>query len=186
MLSLHMSLRTITCRQTNFFHPRASTQTVLSVTRVVLGPGRQQHAVLLFYIFFDLSKAFDSLSHSLVINALARVGICGNLLAWINDYLVESHQLYMCQGKKTLHRFLRGAGQCCLSVQITSSSYLRLWCSAVAPLRVNLSFQRMFSSQIHWATPLTRSFQTGQASFTNSVISHWNCLPEKNYFCSFF
>lgn len=130
MLSLHMSLRTITCHQINFFSSKGF-HTSCSLSHPCGIRSWQITACSVVVLFFDLSKAFDSLSHSLVINALARVGICDNLLAWINGYLVESHQLYMCQGKKTLHRFLRGAGQCCLSVQITSSSYLRLWCSAI-------------------------------------------------------
>lgn len=43
-------------------------------------------------IFIDLSKAFDSLSHHPIIKSLARVGICGSLLAWIKDYFTNRLQ----------------------------------------------------------------------------------------------
>uniref|UniRef100_A0A914N8H4 Reverse transcriptase domain-containing protein n=1 Tax=Meloidogyne incognita TaxID=6306 RepID=A0A914N8H4_MELIC len=40
-------------------------------------------------IYFDLAKAFDTVPHSLLISKLYKVGIQGNLLSWINDYLTN-------------------------------------------------------------------------------------------------
>nr|CAD2176218.1 unnamed protein product [Meloidogyne enterolobii] len=38
-------------------------------------------------IYFDLAKAFDTVPHSLLVSKLYKVGIQGNILSWINDYL---------------------------------------------------------------------------------------------------
>ena len=40
-------------------------------------------------VFLDLSKAFDSVSHQSVVDALAGSGVCGSLLVWFCDYLTE-------------------------------------------------------------------------------------------------
>nr|CAD2163913.1 unnamed protein product [Meloidogyne enterolobii] len=38
-------------------------------------------------IYFDLAKAFDTVPHSLLVSKLYKMGIQGNILSWINDYL---------------------------------------------------------------------------------------------------
>nr|CAD2193606.1 unnamed protein product [Meloidogyne enterolobii]CAD2204952.1 unnamed protein product [Meloidogyne enterolobii] len=38
-------------------------------------------------IYFDLAKAFDTVPHSLLLSKLYKMGIQGNILSWINDYL---------------------------------------------------------------------------------------------------
>ena len=43
-------------------------------------------------VFFDLSKAFDKLPHSLILQALVGVGVGGPLLSWFKDYLSGRHQ----------------------------------------------------------------------------------------------
>lgn len=48
--------------------------------------------------FLDLSKAFDSLPHSLILHSLARVGVCGLLLDWFGDYLSGRSQCVVVQG----------------------------------------------------------------------------------------
>ena len=48
--------------------------------------------------FFDMSKAFDSLPHSLILSSLARVGVCGSLLAWIQSYLSGRSQCVVLNG----------------------------------------------------------------------------------------
>ncbi len=43
-------------------------------------------------VFFDLSKAFDSLPHPLILDSLVRVGIGREVLLWIRDYLSDRSQ----------------------------------------------------------------------------------------------
>jgi len=53
-------------------------------------------------VFFDISKAFDSVSHPKLIYKLPKLGIRGNLLAWIVDYLSNRTQV-VCVGSQVSH-----------------------------------------------------------------------------------
>ena len=46
----------------------------------------------------DLSKAFDTVSHSSVLNKLPSFGICRNELMWFTDYLFNRTQVVHCNG----------------------------------------------------------------------------------------
>lgn len=46
-------------------------------------------------VFFDLSKAFDTLPHSLILDLLIRVGVPGALFKWFVDYLSDRRQSLM-------------------------------------------------------------------------------------------
>ena len=68
------------------FRPGSSTQ------EAVLAATRDWHASLekqqsIGCIFFDLSKAFDSLPHKLVLESLSRCGVSGPLMEWFKHYL---------------------------------------------------------------------------------------------------
>ena len=49
-------------------------------------------------VFIDLSKAFDTISHSVLLNKLQAYGICGNEFNWFTDYLFDRKQLVEFQG----------------------------------------------------------------------------------------
>ena len=64
-----------------------STETALvRVPNDVICPVGQQKAVLL--VLLDLSAAFDTVNHQLLINTLQQLGIRGTMLHWFSTYLV--------------------------------------------------------------------------------------------------
>ena len=68
------------------FRPGSSTQeAILSAIRDWHTSLEKQRSV--GCIFFDLSKAFDSLPHQLVLDSLAACGVSGSLLQWFVNYL---------------------------------------------------------------------------------------------------
>jgi len=79
------------------FRPGSSTQ------EAILFAMRDWHDTLekrgsVVCVFFDLSKAFDSLPHSLVLASLTRVGVCGTLYDWFVDYLSGRSQCVVLEG----------------------------------------------------------------------------------------
>ena len=47
---------------------------------------------IVFGLFLDLSKAFDTLEHSILIKKMAYYGIRGNVSNWFNSYLTNRQQ----------------------------------------------------------------------------------------------
>ena len=49
-------------------------------------------------IYFDLSKAFDTVPHDLLLHKLTTFGIHGRLLSWIKSYLTNRLERVTCDG----------------------------------------------------------------------------------------
>ena len=49
-------------------------------------------------VYLDLSKAFDTVSHSLLLQKLAAAGVNGSLFQWFNDYLTNRSQKVLIKG----------------------------------------------------------------------------------------
>ena len=49
-------------------------------------------------MFFDLSKAFDSVPHPLLLQALSNIGVCDSLLQWFDSYLTGREQCVVLDG----------------------------------------------------------------------------------------
>ena len=49
-------------------------------------------------VFFDLSKAFDTIPHSGILNALSNVGVSGPLYKWFSNYLSNRRQCVVLDG----------------------------------------------------------------------------------------
>ena len=68
------------------FRPGSSTQ------EAILAATHDWHEALERHNVFYLSKAFDSLPHSVVLASLAKVGVCGTLYSWFQSYLSGCQQ----------------------------------------------------------------------------------------------
>ena len=73
------------------FRPSSSTQ------EAIISATTDWHSMLdskanVAAVFFDLSKAFDTIPHAGILNALSGVGISGPLLRWFFSYLSNRHQ----------------------------------------------------------------------------------------------
>ncbi len=50
-------------------------------------------------VFLDVSKAFDKVYHKGLLHKLEQLGICGNLLKWLESYLSNRQQRVVINGK---------------------------------------------------------------------------------------
>ena len=83
-------------QQHGFLAGRSTTSQLMTVfTRInnILDNGDQADV-----IYFDLSKAFDSVPHKFLIHKLKSFGIHGSLLAWLTDYLTNRFQRVIING----------------------------------------------------------------------------------------
>ena len=83
-------------QQHGFLRNRSTTAqllTIFSRINIILDKGKQADI-----IYFDLSKAFDSVSHKLLIHTIKGFGINGTPLAWITEYLTSRGQRVIIDG----------------------------------------------------------------------------------------
>ena len=83
------------------FRPQSSTQEAL-VTAVNDWHQNLDNGLETASIFFDLSKAFDVLPHSAILQALANVGVHGPLYSWFESYLTNRSQRVFLDGYTSL------------------------------------------------------------------------------------
>ena len=53
-------------------------------------------------VFFDISKAFDRVSHKGLLYKIEKLGIKGDLLCWIKSYLLDRKQKVVINGKESI------------------------------------------------------------------------------------
>ena len=73
--------------QYGFWSKHSCEQAIIELTGYILQSKNQNNHCA--GIFLDLSKAFDSLDHKLLLGKLERYRIRGHVLAWFKDYLSE-------------------------------------------------------------------------------------------------
>ena len=78
------------------FRPGSSTQEAILAATHDWQEALERHKCCL--CVFDLSKAFDSPPHSLVLASLTKVGVCGTLYSWSQSYLSGRQQRVVLNG----------------------------------------------------------------------------------------
>ena len=80
--------------QWGFMPGRSTTHALLSAVQDWLDEMEKGHEIAT--IFFDLTKAFDSVPHRQLIAKLEAIGLNEHLISWITDYLTNRHQSVAC------------------------------------------------------------------------------------------
>lgn len=80
----------ISNRQFGFVEGRSTQDAILSLYQHILQIFEQKKKAL--GIFFDMSKAFDTINHVALINKLYKIGVRGNALRWVETYLSNRTQ----------------------------------------------------------------------------------------------
>ena len=96
-LSTYLSTNQLLYGSHNGFRKQHSTETatleLVDTLLQTLDSGK-----LSISIFLDLSKAFDTLDHTMLINKLKHYGISGTSLNWISNYLTDREQFVQYKG----------------------------------------------------------------------------------------
>ena len=83
--------------QWGFMPGRSTTHALLSAVQDWLDEMEKGHEIAT--IFFDLTKAFDSVPHRQLIAKLEAIGLNEHLISWITDYLTNRHQSVVLNGE---------------------------------------------------------------------------------------
>lgn len=78
-------------RQWGFLPGRSASSALLSVTHDWFN--QLENGQKVCYIFFDLKKAFDSVSHSLLLWRLSEIDLDPFTIQWVRSYLTNRSQL---------------------------------------------------------------------------------------------
>ena len=90
-LSLFLERNDLLCDEQNGFRrDRSTTQSIVKLTDSLFTAINNQEISIA--IFIDLKKAFDTVNHSILLRKLEHLGIKGNLLLWISNYLHDRVQ----------------------------------------------------------------------------------------------
>ena len=78
------------CQQYGFRKNHSTCDAVVNLASEILTAFGNDHMVL--SVFIDLRKAFDSVSHGLIIEKLRKIGVDGVELEWFRSYLTDRYQ----------------------------------------------------------------------------------------------
>ena len=118
----HLIYHNILHSRQSAYVPNKSTETALARIYNDILANIYMH----YYCFLDLSAAFDTLNHSILINRLANAGFTGKALDWLTLYITYGNSCGSIDYKRSLHIHLeQGVPQCSpLSTGIDYFQYL--------------------------------------------------------------
>ena len=97
-------------RQYGFRHGHSTCDAVLDFTHDMLEALENRESSIGVYL--DLSKAFDTLDHGVLLKKLSHYGIRGTTLKWFKSYLINRKQYVLFSGgKSNVHRMPTGVPQ---------------------------------------------------------------------------
>jgi hypothetical protein len=103
---LHSYLSTLLVPNQSGFRPNHSTITQLLEIYQEIVKAIDEHKEI-FFIFFDISKAFDRVWHQGLLFKLRQYGISGSLITWFESYLKNRSQKVTLQGAESSLREIR-------------------------------------------------------------------------------
>jgi hypothetical protein len=85
--------------QHGFFKGRSTVSNLIEFTTYVLNC--MENGVQVDAIYTDFSKAFDNVSHRLLLRKLAKLGFGDSFLVWIGSYLLGREQFLKASGSQS-------------------------------------------------------------------------------------
>ena len=101
-----MNINNIIARYQFGFRQRLSTQQAI-ITLVNKITSSIDSGDLMIGMFLDLKKAFDTVTHSILIQKMHAYGIRGNILKWFESYLADRSQYVAYDGSNSSVEFHR-------------------------------------------------------------------------------
>ena len=96
-LALFLDANKLLCEeQCGFRKGRSTLHSIVNLTDSLLSSINNRETCMA--VFIDLTKAFDTINHSILIKKLEYLGIKGNLLLWITNYLHDRTQKTFANG----------------------------------------------------------------------------------------
>ena len=174
------------------FRPGSSTQEALLTATTDWHSFLDSHSDVAA-VFFDLSKAFDSIPHEGILDSLRHVGVHGPLLKWFSSYLSDRQQRVVLDGQRSpLIKISSGVPQGSIlgpllfiiymdhisNVTLSPKTRIILYADDIllyAPITAKFSLQSDIDAISSWISSAGLSLNLSKTKFL--VLSRKRCPP---------